>query len=806
MPGFRSVDGELIVDLSTEAGAVGIRSDAGGLRADVASGKAFKIYIASTLAYEMKAAGLAIPDWETQNIVLNSDGSGYFSGSVQVGGITAGVVSASDSVVVGTANQRIYFGTGAPAIEAAVGSIYLRTDGVAGASLYVMEPLGWAPAGSGDGLGVYNVKAYGAVGDGVTDDTVAIQAAITAAGAPGGAAGTVHIPRGYYKVSATLVTEGLGCTIRGDGMFSTYLMWDGADPSTPMFRFGWKWQRLDSLYIGGDCSGVRCASGVALNQKDSQFTHIAFHNSGDYGILWDQGEGTLQCDNGYVQHCEFASPDIGIHLNSGEVDMVLVEHCEFSGCAVAGIRGTWGGWINVKNVIFGACDIDIDVPLASAGLERIYLDNVEGESHDSGYMARFGTVLEFLATNCIFADKTFLSTGNSYCFINCLFNAVGIETNGAGVSTTEINCRWAGSPGPDAGFTDLAIVSSRTCINPSGPGSGNIGTTFKEITLDTIFSPGGGKLTTKGSSASVSTTFEHYIDGSLVADEIYDTSNGYWTLRGTTGIGIKKRSAGDSDFGIFLPDGFSGSNASRFFMFGNSQGGGNTPYLRAKIGNTGHAYLGTDKNGSATNPDLILDWGGSEKLRIKTTGVDISNGELNVKDGPIIASSAGDGVHVNSGPLQLGTEGGNDVRIQAGNFDTEMHHYVPTGGKYYFKVNGAVKGTVDANGYTGALLPLVWTTPTYLNNWVTFDSNFFTGQYTKDAAGRVHLRGRMKDGIVGGAIFVLPVGYRPSKYLTFAVSSNLEFGVCGIVPNGNVMTWIGSNADFNLDGVSFDAS
>jgi Ca2+-binding RTX toxin-like protein len=45
----------------------------------------------------------------------------------------------------------------------------------------------------------FNVKDYGALGDGVTDDTAAIQAAIDAAHAAGG--GTVYLPAGEYRVS-----------------------------------------------------------------------------------------------------------------------------------------------------------------------------------------------------------------------------------------------------------------------------------------------------------------------------------------------------------------------------------------------------------------------------------------------------------------------------------------------------------------------------------------------------------------------------------------------------------------------------
>lgn len=68
-------------------------------------------------------------------------------------------------------------------------------------------------------LGWYNVKGSGAAGDGITDDTAAIQAAINAAGTVSGGVGgsVVYFPPGNYKISSALAVPsfvslaGAGC-------------------------------------------------------------------------------------------------------------------------------------------------------------------------------------------------------------------------------------------------------------------------------------------------------------------------------------------------------------------------------------------------------------------------------------------------------------------------------------------------------------------------------------------------------------------------------------------------------------------
>ncbi|MGW5773114.1 glycosyl hydrolase family 28-related protein [Streptomyces longwoodensis] len=83
-------------------------------------------------------------------------------------------------------------------------------------------------------LPYFNVKNYGAAGDGVADDTAAIQSAIDACRTAGG--GTVFLPRGTYKISAALTTYSK-IAIEGDGdlvttIYQTNITADGIKGDT----------------------------------------------------------------------------------------------------------------------------------------------------------------------------------------------------------------------------------------------------------------------------------------------------------------------------------------------------------------------------------------------------------------------------------------------------------------------------------------------------------------------------------------------------------------------------------------------
>jgi hypothetical protein len=90
---------------------------------------------------------------------------------------------------------------------------------------------------------VVNVKDFGAVGDGVADDTAAIQAAINTIGVNGG---SIFIPKGIFLINSTLNINNKSITISGEATHLTEIrfgssvvngfVWYGGTPSTNLSK------------------------------------------------------------------------------------------------------------------------------------------------------------------------------------------------------------------------------------------------------------------------------------------------------------------------------------------------------------------------------------------------------------------------------------------------------------------------------------------------------------------------------------------------------------------------------------------
>lgn len=148
-----------------------------------------------------------------------------------------------------------------------------------------------------------NVKAYGAVGDGATDDTAAINAAITAAGTNG----TVFFPKGTYLVSSTLQMLSGQCFLgEGGSMQGTSTIKKGAngDLINMVGRC-----RLENISL--DCVGATYTGrGIYVSTGLSQvINNVLVSNSVTYALEYQATSGSGTFVTNFVANMVAASAD-----------------------------------------------------------------------------------------------------------------------------------------------------------------------------------------------------------------------------------------------------------------------------------------------------------------------------------------------------------------------------------------------------------------------------------------------------------------------------------------------------------------
>jgi len=173
--------------------------------------------------------------------------------------------------------------------------------------------------GTGSGSSYqYNVKNYGAVGDGQTDDTQAIQSAINAAGSC-----DVFFPRGTYLTHTLTVSK---CDLVGEG--------NGFIGGTILKTI---WNEPVIRVFGTD-DGVTYGSGYLLAVKKMQIlgTENAAH-SNQHGIVVE-GSVSLKMDEVFILRCGGYGVLMGstMHMDVGWFQNSRIQKCKRDGVYAQG--------------------------------------------------------------------------------------------------------------------------------------------------------------------------------------------------------------------------------------------------------------------------------------------------------------------------------------------------------------------------------------------------------------------------------------------------------------------------------------
>jgi len=240
---------------------------------------------------------------------------------------------------------------------------------------------------------LFDAKAYGAMGDGVTDDTAALASAVAAATAT---QGIVRLPAGTY-VGTITITKG-GITIEGAGKNTTVIKAPISTPSPgpgavlgiansshttikDLTIDGNRRKRAGSrptpysllLYQSNDCTieNVSVADSTAIGVGISASRKTKLFKCEVDGSAW-QNITTLNnkaggCQGTVMSNCTATNPGYDC-LQVSNVGAVIVDRCYLSGSPFAGIYVSTGARnVTLRNNTIVNCYAGIDMSWGTAG-------------------------------------------------------------------------------------------------------------------------------------------------------------------------------------------------------------------------------------------------------------------------------------------------------------------------------------------------------------------------------------------------------------------------------------------------------
>lgn len=315
-----------------------------------------------------------------------------------------------------------------------------------------------------DGFGDYvSVKDFGALGNGVTNDTIAIQTAINAVAGLGG--GCIFFPAGNYIISNALTISNPSIKIKGASRRSTTITQNTNNVKIFNITGAALYTNIESLNfhyastpIAGataiyceatSCTfidflirsayiGIECTIGVAAKISNFDIYNyvnigIFVHNTNDVFISNFIINANNQT-NGALGGIRLQDKAEAIIITDGDVILGVYPITTDAASNVAGLRPAYN---NFTNVFF---DSGVNGALLNNIIETEFVgcwfSNGRTGSGNSGCLVNTANTITFIATrffNCGGSGATITNTANKISFIGCSFES-NSTTSGIGVA------------------------------------------------------------------------------------------------------------------------------------------------------------------------------------------------------------------------------------------------------------------------------------------------------------------------------------------------------------------------------------
>lgn len=194
-----------------------------------------------------------------------------------------------------------------------------------------------------DWINVQTEVSPAAVGNGIADDTAALQAALNFFDENAHGAKVVYLPPGTYRITSTLIwPSSVGCNLIGHGR-DTIILWDGANNSRMMRSNGGSQSRFDGItWDANNRNTIAVNHNADLRFEASPSHYNSAYLNASFGIQGNTGGGgTKASSEMFIENCLFENCGVGIDFSkSFNYYNEVILRCEFRN---NGFGVTFGG-------------------------------------------------------------------------------------------------------------------------------------------------------------------------------------------------------------------------------------------------------------------------------------------------------------------------------------------------------------------------------------------------------------------------------------------------------------------------------